>query len=70
MRARYASRGVRRVPVHDRRAFLKAVLLAGLALALPLGLWRGLRVERRGKMYLVDGWVLTAEDVRALTRVL
>ena len=68
MRARYASRGVRRVPVHDRRAFLKAVLLAGLAL--PLGLWRGLRVERRGKMYLVDGWVLTAEDVRALTRVL
>jgi hypothetical protein len=55
------------VPVHDRRAFLKKALLTGLALALPLGgLWRGLRVERRGRMFLIDGWVLTAEDVRAL----
>jgi hypothetical protein len=52
--------------VRDRRAFLTTTLLAALALALPLGLWRGLRVERRGRVFLVDGWVLTADDVRAL----
>jgi hypothetical protein len=57
--------------VHDRRAFLRTSLFAALALALPLGgRWRGLRIERRGRVFLVDGWVLTAADVRALTRVL
>lgn len=51
--------------MRDRRGFLKTVLFA--ALAAPLGgVWRGLRAERRGRMFLVDGWVLTADDVRAL----
>ena len=53
--------------VRDRRTFLRTALLSALALALPLGgIWRGLRIERRGKVFLVDGWVLTADDVRAL----
>ena len=58
--------------MHDRRGLLKTAFFAALALALPLGgarwrgTWRDLRVERRGKLFLVDGWVLTAEDVRAL----
>ena len=56
--------------MHDRRGFLEMAAAAALALALPFGgAWRSrgdLRVERRGKVFLVDGWVLTAEDVRAL----
>jgi hypothetical protein len=53
-----------------RRGFLRTAA-AGLALALlPFGLRRGLRVVRRGRMFIVDGWVLTAEDVRALRDVL
>jgi hypothetical protein len=52
--------------MHDRRGFLRSAVAAAVGLALPLGgLW-GLRVERRGKVFLVDGWVLTAADVRAL----
>jgi hypothetical protein len=53
----------------DRRGALKAALLAALGLALPparaSGL-EGLRVVRRGKVFIVDGWVLTAADLRAL----
>ena len=59
--------------MRGRRGFLGMALVAALGLALPLGPWRGfrgLRVARRGKVFIVDGWVLTAEDVRALTRVL
>jgi hypothetical protein len=26
----------------------------------------GLRIVRRGKVFIVDGWVLTAADLRAL----
>jgi len=37
------------------------------ALALPFGGGAGgLRITRRGRFFLVDGWVLTAADVRAL----
>ena len=52
----------------DRRSFLRTALLA--ALAWPLGrggeTLPGLRVVRRGRVFLVDGWVLTAADIRAL----
>ena len=49
----------------------RTLLTALIALMLPFGglrLRRTLRVERRGKLFIVDGWVLTAADVRALTR--
>lgn len=52
-----------------RRGFLTAAA-AALAVALP-GLWlaRGLPpVRRYGKHYLVNGWVLTAQDLEALRR--
>lgn len=52
--------------MRNRRTFLRTAVLGALALALPIGIRRGLRIERRGSVYLVDGWVLTAADVRAL----
>ena len=58
--------------MHDRRGFLAMAVAAALGLTLPLG-WavrRGLSVERRGKVFIVDGWILTAADVRALAHVL
>jgi hypothetical protein len=56
----------------DRRSFLAAAGVAGL-LGLPASaaaptpaLSPGPRVVRHGNVYLVDGWVLTAGDLRAL----
>jgi hypothetical protein len=58
----------------DRRRFLAAAGVAGL-LGLPAAAGAaaplpvpgpGLRAVRLGDMYLVNGWVLTAADVRAL----
>lgn len=50
-----------------RRAFLTSAALAALAIALPLPGWlrRG-RAHQPGGLYLVDGWILTAEDVAAI----
>jgi hypothetical protein len=47
---------------------LTATLLAALGLALPArsSALDGLRIVRRGKVFIVDGWVLTAADLRAL----
>ena len=52
----------------DRRAFLGTA--AALGLALPLTGLAGLAgpaagppIERLGRLYLVDGWVLTRDDV-------
>ena len=56
--------------MRTRRSFLTTAVLgaalAALAPVLPFGIGRSLRIERRGSVYLVDGWVLTAADVRAL----
>lgn len=49
--------------VETRRGLLTSVALA--ALALPLAGWRG-APRRPGGFFLVDGWILTAEDVAAL----
>jgi hypothetical protein len=55
------------VPVPTRRAFLASAALAALALARPLGGWlAGPRARRAGGLFLVNGWILTAEDVAAL----
>jgi hypothetical protein len=58
-------------PRLDRRGFLAAAGVAGLlglpAAAAPLpDPGPGLRAVRHGGVYLVDGWVLTAADLRAL----
>lgn len=61
-------------PGLDRRGFLAAAGVAGLlglpaaaaAAPLPAPAGPGLRAVRHGDVYLVDGWVLTAADVRAL----
>ena len=47
--------------MQDRRTFL----ISGVALAaiLPFG---GSKSRRYGKFFLVNGWVLTADDIRAL----
>jgi len=59
----------------DRRSFLASAGVAGLfglpaatAAATPaaVGSGPGQRVVRHGNVYLVDGWVLTADDLRAL----
>ena len=51
--------------MQTRRAFLASAALA--ALVLPLGGWlRGFRVRRLDGLFLVDGWILTADDVAAL----
>lgn len=53
----------------NRRSFLVslvsgAVFAAGLA---RVGWARQPAVRRHGRFYIVNGWVLTAEDVRALS---
>ncbi len=53
--------------MRSRREFLKTAALGVLGLVLPAGLGlRHLAVTRHGDMYIVNGWVLTAEDVAAL----
>lgn len=58
-----------------RRSFLKSVL--GLLLAMPAGRLAaavpaelaapaGLIARRHGAYFLVDGWVLTAQDLQAI----
>jgi hypothetical protein len=56
----------------DRRAFLGTAAAFGLALPLTglaglagmaAGPAAGPRIERLGSLYLVDGWVLTRDDV-------
>jgi hypothetical protein len=54
-------------PVQTRRAFLASIALAALALPFT-GRLRGLRTRPPGGLFLVDGWILTAEDVAALRR--
>jgi hypothetical protein len=49
--------------MQTRRELMTSVALA--ALALPLAGWRA-GARRPGGFFLVDGWVLTADDVRAL----
>jgi hypothetical protein len=49
-----------------RRSFLMLAVLS--ALGLPLGRTppAGPRIRRHGRLFVVDGWILTAEDLRAL----
>jgi hypothetical protein len=53
--------------LQTRRAFLTSFALAALALPFA-GRLRGLRTRPQGGLFLVDGWILTAEDVAALRR--
>ncbi len=60
--------GMRRA-VRSRRSLLKSALM--LALGVSAGLPAAaapppLRIIRQGKFFLVNGWVLTAEDLREL----
>ena len=49
----------------SRRSFLTLAL--SFAASLPFaGRIGGARIQRSGKFFLVNGWILTAEDVRAL----
>ena len=55
--------------MQDRRTILISGLLFGAASAAPLPLAGANRhpvVRRHGKFFLVNGWVLTDDDVRAL----
>ena len=59
----------RELEVPSRRSFLTSV--AVLAASLPFAGWARhmaapVSVRRYGKFFLVNGWVLTAEDVEAL----
>jgi hypothetical protein len=61
-----------RTPGFDRRRFLEAAGAIGLfglptmaAAAMP-GPGPALKVVRHGNVFLVDGWVLTAGDLREL----
>lgn len=63
--------GMRRA-VRSRRSLLKSALM--LALGASAGLPAAaappppLRIVRQGKFFLVNGWVLTADDLRELQR--
>ena len=50
--------------IETRRGFLTSVALA--TLALPLAGWHAGTRRQAGSFFLVDGWILTAEDVEAL----
>ena len=59
--------------MQNRRSFLTSAALvaaglplAGWAKAMPAAMAEPLSVQRFGKFFLVNGWVLTAEDVAAL----
>ena len=56
--------------MQNRRSFLASIAL--LTAGLPFAGWGGrqLAVQRYGKFFLVNGWILTAEDVEALESML
>lgn len=57
--------------VRSRRSLLKSALMLALGVsaglpAIPAAAAPPPRIIRHGKFFLVDGWVLTADDLREL----